>query len=291
VYTTWLDMRRFAAYTYGRGGAAVGEAEVPFDKPGYSCGLAHPGPLGRWDVRDSVVACVPPLAVSRKMADGASKPLVENALAGIVLTAQTFNPSMFTETWLTQNGLIPADAFVGVRIFSPEVAQFQTADLHVLVIPPKMQITFGIRGDAGGADIPQRIATRTVELLPHTPYQGLGLNFEFFVAQPEGQDFNSYNRVLLGDGDYRLLREFSVPDAKFGRYFSKKHGDARLKLNITPVRAGPASKDFLHFSFNFHHDVTELAPEDRVQKLKQFIAEWSSLRQYAQCLVDLGMTT
>ncbi len=222
------------------------------------------------------------------MTDNRNMPLVENARAGIVLTAQTFNPSIFTETWLTQNDIVPGDAFVGVRIFSPEVVQFQTADLQVLVIPPKMQITFGIHGGTGGLELPQKIARRTLELLPHTPYQALGLNFDFLVAQPDGQDFNRYNRSVLGNGDNRLLTEFSALDAKFGRYFSKNHGESRLKLDIKPVQAGPESKNLLQFSFNFHHDVSQLDPEDRVCKLTRLIEDWASLQQYAERLVELG---
>jgi hypothetical protein len=224
------------------------------------------------------------------MTDNKNMPTVENAFAGIVLTAQTFNPSIFTETWLTRNGIIAADAFVGPRIFSPEVAQFQTAGLQVLVIPPKMQITFGILGAVIDSALPQQIARRTVELLPHTPYQALGLNFDFFVGQPNGQDFADYNRALLGNGGCHLLGEFSTPDAKFGRYFSKDHGEARLKLDIKPVQAGPEKKDLLQFSFSFHHEVAQLGPEARAPKLIQLIESWTSLHRYAERLVNIGST-
>ena len=224
------------------------------------------------------------------MADNERMPQIENAFAGIVLTAQTFNPSIFTETWLTQNGVVSEDAFVGVRVFSPEVAQFQTAGLQVLVIPAKMQITFGIHGDVDASEFAQKIAGRIVELLPHTPYQALGLNFDFFVAPPNGQNFNDYNRKLLRNGDYSLVQEFSSPDAKFGRYFSKVHGEARLKLEIKPVQAGPEKKDLLQFSFNFHHDVSQISAEDRVPFLTQLIGGWASLWGYAQRLVELGTT-
>ena len=222
------------------------------------------------------------------MTDNSNMSTVENAFAGIVLSAQTFNPSIFTETWLTQNGIVPADAFVGVRVFSAEVAQFQTSHLQVLVIPPKMQITFEIHGVDIDSDLPQQIAKRTVELLPHTPYQALGLNFDFFVAPPNGQNFNDYNRALLGNGNNSLLREFAPPDAKFGRYFSKDHEGARLKLDIKPVQAGPEKKDLLQFSFNFHYEVSQLDPEDRVQKLTQVIGGWAPLREYAERLLNLG---
>ena len=225
------------------------------------------------------------------MTDNAAMTLVENAFAGIVITAQTFNPSIFTEAWLTQNDVVPADVLSGLRVVSPELAQFQTSNLQVLVIPPKMQITFGIHDDGVHPEVPQQIAQRTVELLPHTPYQAIGLNFDFFVAQPSGQDFDDYDRALLGDGSNELLVEFSSPDAKFGRYFSKNHGEARLKLDIKPVQAGPEKKDLLKFSFNFHGEVSQLSREDRISKLTRLIGEWGPLRQYAQHLVELGTST
>jgi hypothetical protein len=222
------------------------------------------------------------------MTDIGDMPLIENAFSGIVLTAQTFNPSIFTETWLSQNDIIPAEALEGVRLFSPDVAQFQTPEVQVLVIPPKMQIRFSILEPTEVFEMPLKIASRTVELLPHTPYQALGLNFEYFVTQPESQNFNNYDRALLGSGDYKLLQEFSSKDAKFGRYFSKDYGESRFRLNIKPVKAGPDNKDMLEFSFNFHHDVARFDPIKRSEKLIELIGTWDSLRQYAQKLLELG---
>lgn len=215
---------------------------------------------------------------------------IENAFAGIVVTAQTFNPSIFTESWLARNCSVPVENLIGVRLFSPELAQFQTANVQVLVVPPKMQITFKFMGTED-TDTPRRIASRTIEALPHTPYQALGLNFDFFVAQPKGQDFGAYDRALLGNGANKLIQEFTPSDARFGRYFSKNHGEARLRLDVKPVRAGPENREFLQFGFNFHHDVAQYAPEDRAGKLAQLIAGWGQLRQDAERMVTLGGTS
>jgi hypothetical protein len=215
--------------------------------------------------------------------------LIENAFAGIVLTAQSFNPSIFTESWLTNNKIISPGSFVGVRVFAPEVAQFQTQEAQVLVIPPQMQVAFSIHGVSGECNLQRGIITHTVELLPHTPYRALGLNFDYFV-EPAGQDFNTYNRRLLGTGDYQLVQEFSQPDAKFGRYFSKDHGEGRLRLDIKPVKGGPSNKDLLQFSFNFHYEVVRIDQSKRAQKLIELISAWDSLRKYAEQLLELGST-
>jgi len=214
--------------------------------------------------------------------------LIEKAFSSIVLTAQSFNPSVFTETWLSAYCVLPADKLVGVRVFAPQVAQFQTSEVQVLVAPPKMQITFPIQAEGEAPQLACHVAARTVELLPHTPYQALGLNFDYFVPPPEGQDFNVYDRALFGDGGSKLLREFNSSDARFGRYFSRDYGAARLKLDVKPVKAGPESKDLLQFSFNFHHALPEVALEERAKMLLRMISTWGQLRDYSQRLVELG---
>lgn len=214
--------------------------------------------------------------------------IIENAFAGIVITAQSFNPSIFTETWLDRNDVLSAESLEGMRIFSPDVAQFQTSKVRVQIIPPKMQVSFRIHGDSGDFDVQRKIAIRTVELLPHTPYQALGLNFDFYVLPPEDQDFLTYNRSLLGNGDYQLLKEFSAADARFGRYFSKNYGDARLRLDIKPVTGGPDHRDLIQFSFNFHFNVDSLDLLERSQKLLSYMDNWDSLKEYSVRLVELG---
>ncbi|NQT18740.1 MAG: hypothetical protein HQ592_03480 [Planctomycetes bacterium] len=214
--------------------------------------------------------------------------MIENSLSGIVLAAQAFNPSIFTETWLAQNDIVSADDLVGVRVFSPEVAQFQTSEVKVLVIPPRMQILFSTLEVEGDFELPRKIAARTVELLPETPYEALGLNFDYFVSQPEGNEFGAYNRALLGGGDNKLVDEFASQDARFGRYFSKNYGEARLKLNITPVKTGPEKKDLIQFSFNFHHDLVEMKPLKPSEKLREWINTWGAVREYTQQLVEVG---
>lgn len=212
--------------------------------------------------------------------------MIENVLDGIVLTAHTFNPSIFTETWLQKNEVLDASKFVGVRVFSPEVAQFQTAEVQVVVVPPQLQITFSDK--AADVELPRFIARRVVELLPHTPYQALGLNFTYFVSPPAETDFFAYDRALFGTGECTLLKEFSVADAKFGRYFSKDVGGARLRLDIKPIKAGPKNANMLQFDFNFHHDLAGVEPSDRVKTLVKFIGTWNELREYAKKLTDVG---
>lgn len=220
--------------------------------------------------------------------------LVENAFASIVLTAQSFNPSIFTETWLGRNSILNVDSLKGARVFLSDIAKFETEEVDVLVVPNKMQITFGIHGVNGEFEIARKIPIRIIEVLPHTPYQALGINFDFYVMPPEEQDFLTYNRKLLGTGEYNLIQEFSVADARFGRYFSKDYENARLKLDIKPVikpepvKGGTSNRDLIQFSFNFHHEVSGIDLPERGQRLKDYLGNWSSLKDYATRLLELG---
>jgi hypothetical protein len=158
--------------------------------------------------------------------------------------------------------------------------------VQVLVVPPKMQIGFPV--NTGDLAVPRSMATRIVELLPHTPYQALGLNFDYFVSQPAGRDFGSYDRELLSTGEYSLLQEFTAQDARFGRYLSKNFGSARLRLDIKPIKAGPQNSDMLYFSFNFHHDIGQVEQSDRPRELVRLIGTWDVLRAYSKKLTDMG---
>lgn len=226
--------------------------------------------------------------LAMELKSGDTKPiLIENAFSAIVLTAKIFNPSIFSETWLVKNDVVNADELVGLKLFSPEVTQFQTSDVEVIVIPPKLQIRFGIH-EKNDFSKPLKVASRTVELLPNTPYQALGVNFDFFLVPPLGRTFLEYDRALLGTGPSRLLEEFSSEDARFGRYFSKDHETSRLKFEIKPVIAGPAKNELLNFSFNFHHELEMHELADRKEKILEAILRWKEYKAYAEHLVELG---
>lgn len=211
--------------------------------------------------------------------------MIENESASIVIIAQLFNPSILTEAWINKYDIIELPKLEGVRIFSPNVVQFQTSEVGVQVTPQKMQIVFNTHNPKEDILIHKDIAIKTVNLLPHTPFQSLGLNFDFFIIEPPGEIFNEYNKKLLGSGDSKLSQEFSSSDVKYGRYFSKNHGDARLKLNIVPVQRIDDKKDLIKFSFNFHHDITNYEVDKRCARLVELISRWKSLYDFSRNLV------
>ncbi len=211
--------------------------------------------------------------------------MIEKAYGAIVLTAQLFNPSIFTEVWLYKHGLL-TDNMEGVRIFSPEIVQFQTADIQVLISPPKIQITYPLTQDKS-CESSKVFITKTIALLPETPYRGLGINFDYYIAPDAGQDFSDLNRNLLGSGDNPMLTEFNSKDARFGGYMSKDHGEARLKLDIKPLTNTEDGSEILQYSFNFHHPLAIEAGNDPVEKLQGLLQTWNELFSYTKKLIEM----
>ena len=214
--------------------------------------------------------------------------MIEKALASIVVTAQAFNPSIFSEKWLNENGLVDLSALSGVRLFSPEIAQFQTEKFSVLTLSPKLQVSFDITKPEKIDTAPRQFVGKVVRLLPHTPFLALGINFDFFVSQQKGDDFGKYCQALFSPGNSALLKEFHAPDVRFGQYLSKNIGNARLKLDAKPVRIEPEKRELLQFSFNFHHDLATIEQNTRADELHKLLDTWESLYAYAMKLVAMG---
>jgi hypothetical protein len=213
--------------------------------------------------------------------------MIENSTGSLVLTANVFNPSIFTEWWMVQNNLLPQDNMEGLRIFSSEMVQFQTPEMQVLITPPKVQIGFPIVNDTTPSQVLDFLV-KIINLLPHTPYKGLGLNFDYFVVQPDGKDFGSFDRELFGCGNNVLLKEFNTADARFGGYFSKNYGEARLKLDIKPVTIiiMEDTRELLQFSLNFHHDLSIGPGTEITSILEKKLLTWRQNRDYSIQLVN-----
>lgn len=217
-----------------------------------------------------------------------------HAAAGIVIVAQSFNPSIFSETWLINNKVVELECLIGTRIFDPAVVTFQINDKETVVgiDQQKLQISFKTLGIEGDFDRQLNVPIRVVELLHHIPYQAMGINFDFWMELAEGEDFLKYNRSLLGEGEYKLLKEFAAPDARFGKYLSRDYKGARLKLSIIPTikpaKGSESSLDLLQFSFNYHFEVSSIPMEDRSIKLLAYMREWQLIKSYSEKLVELG---
>jgi len=209
------------------------------------------------------------------------------ATSAVVVVANFFNPSVVNHLWLVRNGLLGEDELQpnSGSMFTDALVQVLTARFALLVTPEQLQFM-----PAPTEPEPERLIVekvgRLVEILPHTPFRALGLNFTWQV-KPETGDLRRLTRQLFYKEETPLYREFSSDDANFGAYLSRDFGGFRLKLDIRPITV-PRQESVeyaLQMLFNYHADLDpNAAPTERIHLL---LRRWREVSEEARRLVDV----
>jgi hypothetical protein len=210
--------------------------------------------------------------------------MIEPVGSTLVVTANAFNPSIFTQLWLSKQGLVADGEFSGTSVTTEAAAQHDLANMQLLVVPPRLQVTLK-PGDDASAEAGRGLVAGIVGLLPHTPFQALGMNLEFLVTLST-DDFPGTNRAMFLVQPSPFADAFSGNDARFGGYFSRSIGEIRMKLDIKPVTtAGEVggSGDKLRCAFNFHLD---LKNGDRAEPITRALSQWGDFRKQARELLE-----
>jgi hypothetical protein len=209
--------------------------------------------------------------------------LIESLNAGVVLTAEVFNPSIFTQVWLADQGIANRDEFQGASISTAEVSQHILSNVQILVVPPKIEV--GYRADdEEAAERAAKVVVAVAQRLPHTPYKAIGVNFAYSVTLAAPDQFPSFNRELFLPSESALAEFFSGEDARFGGYFSSDFLGARLKLDVKPLKKADDSlhQESLLFAFNFHSELGLLPQKERVEAVERQATSWRECFHKAQ---------
>jgi hypothetical protein len=202
--------------------------------------------------------------------------------AAAVVVAQQFNPSVVTQIWLRDNGILAVEDFLDGSIFSDFVVQVRSRLFHMLVLQDQLQFVPAVP-DAEQQQLVVRKLGAIIELLPHTPYRALGLNFSWHLT-PAGGDIGAFSRSLFTRDDQPLYQNFREGNAHFGAYLSKDVAGFRLRLDIKPIvvatEAGQENR--LQFGFNFHRDIGEGGARQVVGGLHH----WDEVRQETERIID-----
>lgn len=206
--------------------------------------------------------------------------------SNVVVVANQFNPSVFSQLWLTKHGLATEEEVGGEECaFTNVFAQVITPRYALVVTPNHLQLMVRPGAEKQQELVAEKIS-KIVELLPHTPFTAIGLNFRYH-ARPEKCDVHSLTRGLFFVGESPLHKAFDVADARFGGYLSKNVLGSRLRLEVKPVIApfeeGSKPEDLLLLGFNFHHELTSGNTGDAI---KTIVAKWNQARNEAQTIAD-----
>lgn len=128
------------------------------------------------------------------------KAVTDNAAlvgASAVLTGNVVNVSIFKEVWLERHDIIRKDEYTSDTLVSPGAVRISTASFELTILLNRIQLRFLPPGyDRAKSDV-LRVLGGIAELLPHTPYTGLGLNFHYVLAPPAGGDFWQWNPAVF----------------------------------------------------------------------------------------------
>jgi hypothetical protein len=179
----------------------------------------------------------------------------------IVIIASAHNPSIIAPQWLKDNSLILEEPIHFVH--TPDFSLFESESFLLLVDHQRLQITAKKQDDATLRSL-AHIAAKYVVLLPHIPYQSLGLNFTWSVEMAEGETLPEIGINING---IDLISVFEGHDVHYGGIIYARSPIYVLKLVIESQE-----KNSLINNFNFHHELKGRSLED----IKQFIENFST---------------
>jgi hypothetical protein len=203
--------------------------------------------------------------------------------SNVVIAARHFNPSVFNQLWLYRNELVGEAEFEPGSVFTDAFVQVRTARYVVMVVPDQLQF-LPLQQDEGEGNLILEKVGRIIELLPHTPYIAVGLNFVWH-KNVDGLDIGQLTRRLFFNADSTFYREFDTPDAQFGGYASKAMFDCSLKVDVKPVTVPEEPTERVQVAFNLHKDITR--PVDVVREIKDVLSRWDAVRAEAERIVKL----
>lgn len=203
--------------------------------------------------------------------------MIANSDATVVLVANSFNLSIFSQIWLLQNNILLEDEFGQDSIYTPAMINISSDKFELMILSERIQLKIPNNGDA--ADLVQRVIGGIVEKLPHTPYTALGLNFSHLLTVSDSQQIINATKNMFLCSNNPLSDDFSSADALFGGYLSKDMFDARFKLHINPVVVKNGKLSLL-MNTNLHKDASN------AEKIKLVLASWGDVHTYAQSLAE-----
>lgn len=212
--------------------------------------------------------------------------------SNVVVVANDVNMSIFKPPWLANSGILREEELRGEVVVSPVILRVPTSSFELIVVPNRMQLVF--RGPACGsiADI-ERILGGIIRTLPHTPYTGCGLNFNYLATVPQ-HEFRDWCQRSFSSEAARTMHATSAEDARFGSYFSYNTLGGRAKLDIKPTKTtGDTARFFkgwdegmevMRLNFNYHFDAE--GATSRSEAVLESLKKWEDASTHCQALVD-----
>ena len=165
----------------------------------------------------------------------------------VVLVGQ-WNRKVFSSAWVAHHLFGDKPLVVELRADNPqEPPRYSVGDVRLLVTPTKVTV-FPVSDSEASLRQVEETAVRVLKLLPHTPLQGVGVNFRFVESSPTPE----LTRLFQAH-DIPLLAEKNLQATHWAvrRHLTRDDFELRLQLSL--------SDEKVTFDFNFNRDVTDCA--------------------------------
>ena len=218
---------------------------------------------------------------------------LEQVLTSAVVLAHDVNLSIFKPDWLSRTGVFSDDDILEGYVITPAMVRIPTVRCELLVLPGRIQWRPSPNLSPTSKDVIESLG-KIVEELPHTPFESVGLNFEFLASPPDGTEFGEWARNWAVS---KLSATLAGQDStnRFGTTLTMKYLDFVLQVDTRSVRmadSGSAPEtgfapgsEALKLKFNYHQS---LQGETRAQdilvvlgKLEDALAHSDGLLQAA----------
>jgi len=177
--------------------------------------------------------------------------------ANIVLLASNYNPSIVSKEWLYQKGIFTesADNF----IHTPILALVENKDIALAVDEQRLQLVVKRVTEDNLVKAAKMVCT-FVNILPETPYKGLGFNYQYVIQKKCDLD------AIFTPKATKLAKLFSK-EYHLGTVLIFPFENFTVNFTITPK---PSKDEKVTMAFNFHSDVNKV--EEVLSRMSSQIA-------------------
>ena len=195
-----------------------------------------------------------------------------------VIVAQHFNPSVVGQLWLVKNELVAESDFRPGCVFTDFMVQVQSRQFALMLTMEQCQFSPQTAPEEE-QDLAIEKLGKFVRVLPHTPFQAIGVNFQWQLAGPNDAIVGVGRRAFFVEGS-PLHQAFDCANARFGGYLSKDALGCRLKLHVHPSHQDAPDggrEEMLNLAFNYHLDVAK--QEDPARLIEQMLGNWNEAKK------------
>ncbi len=201
--------------------------------------------------------------------------------SNLTASANQFNPTVFSPTWLKEHDVIATES--EPPLFTPGVVNVKSDSFQLVVIPPQLQFHLppAESADKQLGTIDAKF-TKLIGLVPHTPFTSVAANIQFHYSLA-GKDISKVTQSLFSSDGMAAWKVFENAAAIpcLSVTYPEQDYEVRFHSNVFDHGEG---KKCLALAFSYFRDVSERP--DKSSLITTHALKWKSFVAAAQQRVN-----